>query len=363
MTQISEPALLLDKTICLANIKRMAEKAKAHNLIFRPQVKTHQSAAIANYFRDYGVDKITVSSFKQAVYFAENGWKDITVAFPTNILEIEKINYLASHIKLNLLVESIYVINFLKDNLEVPVGIFIKIDVGYHRTGIEPTNTRLIRLILKIIGNSNNLKFKGFLCHAGHSYNVRTIEDIEAVHKESQNIIKNLKDKFSPQYPNLIASVGDTPTCVKMNNFDFIDEIRPGTFVFNDLAQWKIGACSLNEIAIAMACPVVALHPLRSEVVIYGGTVHFSKDFLILPSGGKYYGYVVEFDNAGWNVNNILGILKSVSQEHGVVKFNSKIPSQIKEGSILTIIPIHSCLTGNLMKRYISLSNDVITRI
>ncbi len=71
----------------------------------------------------------------------------------------------------------------------------------------------------------------------------------------------------------------------------------------------------------------------------------------------------LERHNAGWNVDNILGILKSVSQEHGVVKFNSKIPSQIKEGSILTIIPIHSCLTGNLMKRYISLSNDVITRI
>lgn len=357
-----EPTLIIDKTKCLQNIIQMASKAATHNLIFRPHVKTHQSAIIANYFKDFGVDKITVSSLKQAIYFADNGWKDITVAFPTNILEIDRINYLALKIKLNLLVESLYVINYLKENLTSQVGVFIKIDVGYHRTGIEPTNTALIDLIINEIKYSNKLSFDGFLCHAGQSYDAKSIDDIEKVHNESKRIIKELKNKYSPEYQNLVASVGDTPTCAKMNNFDFIDEIRPGTFVFNDLAQWKIGACSLDEIAIAMVCPIVALHPSRHEVVIYGGGVHFSRDFSFLPSGEKYYGLVVEQNGMSWNTNNRLGILKSVSQEHGVVKFEHKIPEALKEGDLLTILPIHSCLTGNLMKQYVTTENELINR-
>ncbi len=78
---------------------QMAQKAKAHNLIFRPHFKTHQSAEIGNWFKDEGVNKITVSSVQMAEYFAESGWKDILIAFPVNIRETEQINRLASKIK------------------------------------------------------------------------------------------------------------------------------------------------------------------------------------------------------------------------------------------------------------------------
>ncbi len=363
MLKIIEPTLLLNKSICMQNIKKMAEKAKANGLIFRPHVKTHQSAEIANYFRQYGVNKITVSSLKQAIYFASNNWDDITLAFPVNILELEKIKFLSRSIKLNLLVESVFVTEFLSKHLEHSVGLFIKIDSGYHRTGVDPSNINLINAILNVIENSEHLSFKGFLLHAGHSYAATSYDEIETVHKQSKNIIKNLKKEFYHRYPNLIASIGDTPTCSQMNDFDSIDEIRPGTFVFNDLAQWKIGACTLNEIAIAMSCPVVAKHPERNEVVIYGGAVHFSKDFSFLPSGEKYFGLAVENENNGWNVNNILGFLKAVSQEHGIVKLKVETITQIKEGDILTILPIHSCLTGNLMKEYYSIDGEKITRL
>ena len=55
------PALLLDKEKCLRNLDRMALKAKGQGLRFRPHCKTHQSAEIANWARDFGVEAITVS--------------------------------------------------------------------------------------------------------------------------------------------------------------------------------------------------------------------------------------------------------------------------------------------------------------
>ena len=47
----------------------MARKAKDNGLIFRPHFKTHQSIEIGEWFRESGVNKITVSSLTMANYF------------------------------------------------------------------------------------------------------------------------------------------------------------------------------------------------------------------------------------------------------------------------------------------------------
>ena len=84
MADIRGPQLLIDKTKCIANIDRIYNKAHKNNLLFRPHFKTHQSVAIGRWFREYGVDRITVSSIKMAYYFAADGWKDILVGIAYN---------------------------------------------------------------------------------------------------------------------------------------------------------------------------------------------------------------------------------------------------------------------------------------
>jgi len=153
---ITRPTLLIDKRKCLANINRMAEMARRNRVIFRPHFKTHQSAEIGEWFRQAGVEAITVSSVSMAGYFAENGWNDITLAFPVNILEMDAINRLASQIRLNLLLESSETAAFLSLNLIAAAGIFIKIDTGYHRAGLDPEDTPAISAILSVINNNNN---------------------------------------------------------------------------------------------------------------------------------------------------------------------------------------------------------------
>ena len=127
---IIRPTLILDKEKCLRNIERMAKKAETLSLDFRPHFKTHQSAEIGEWFRQYGVQKITVSSVQMASFFASHGWTDITIAFPVNILEIDDINILAGKIKLNLLIENKEALLSLDKFIRFPVGIFIKVDTG-----------------------------------------------------------------------------------------------------------------------------------------------------------------------------------------------------------------------------------------
>ena len=60
-------------------------------------------------------------------------------------------------IHLNLLAESPETIRQLGTHATSNLGVFIKIDVGYHRTGVDPKNTSVIELLLKEIIKYTNL--------------------------------------------------------------------------------------------------------------------------------------------------------------------------------------------------------------
>ncbi|PTB92239.1 alanine racemase, partial [Marivirga lumbricoides] len=145
------------------------------------------------------------------------------------------------------------------------------------------------------------------------------------------------------------------PTCSVSENLEGVDEMRPGNFIFYDVMQAEIGSCSYEEIAVALACPVVAKYPERNEIVVYGGAVHFSKDRIENESGTSMYGLVAQKSASGWD-NPTPGLyMKKLSQEHGTIHATDEFIRQTKIGDILYILPIHSCLTANLMGKYFTL--------
>ena len=357
---LTQAALLLDKAKCLANIERMAAKAKNAGVLFRPHFKTHQSAEIGRWFRNYEVECITVSSVKMAVYFADNGWKDITIAFPANILEWSALNDLAAKINLNIVVESPETIVFLEKHLTSPVGTYIKTDTGYGRTGVNAENYDAMQALLNVLKPCRNLIFTGFLCHAGHTYTARSTTEIIQIMESSRQQLLALKTFLSRDFPLIQISYGDTPSCSLSDNFEGFDEIRPGNFVFYDDMQVRIGSCSRENIALAAACPVVAKHADRNEVVVHAGGVHFSKEAGI-KDGKAFFGTVIQLDGYNWDVNKQMGSLSKLSQEHGIIKVVDGQFDKINIGDMLAVLPIHSCLTANLMKEYITTTGEYIT--
>ncbi len=358
MKGIVRPSLILDEKKCKANITRMAEKAERLRVDFRPHFKTHQSREVGNWFRQQGVNKITVSSLSMARYFADDGWDDITVAFPVNVLEHELINKLAGSIALNLLVESEESVQAINERINHSLNLFVKIDSGYHRTGISPASSERIDSILERIKLHKKHRFAGFLTHAGHSYKARSKQEIARVHAESLGVMHQIRRKYQDRFPEMIISVGDTPCCSVMEDFSGVDEIRPGNFVFYDVTQAVIGSCSLADVAVCMACPVVSKHPERSELIIYGGSVHFSKDS-VAEQGVQTFGRIVKITDAGWELPAAMYV-KSLSQEHGIVHATPAEQASIKEGDVLGILPVHSCLTADCMGGYIDLNGNPI---
>lgn len=357
---ITAPTLIIDEQKCRANIRRMAKKAADNGIDFRPHFKTHQSLEIGRWNKESGIKKIAVSSIQMARYFAPE-WDDITIAFPVNIREIENINSLAASISLNLCIENMESLQYLKKNLTSNVGFFLKIDVGYHRTGLDPSKIDFLQTLLKEAASSPRLTFRGFLGHAGHSYKCRSRDEVISLHNESTQLMTRLKAIFADTYPDVIVSLGDTPSSSMADDFSGIDELRPGNYVFYDLMQQQIGSCTVEEIAVAMACPIVARHRDRSEYVIHGGAVHLSKEAMD-HRGLKTYGIVAEMEDHGWG-NMIPEIfIKSLSQEHGIVSVPDAVFEEYKVGDLLYILPVHSCLTANLAKEYLSTTGRIIEK-
>ncbi len=347
---ITHPTYIIDKQKCKNNINKMAIKAKMNKLVFRPHFKTHQSTEVSKLYREFGVSKITVSSLKMAEFFAADGWDDITLAFPVNVLETPTIDALTKKINLNLLFESVEAVKYVSDKINHYVGAFIKIDTGYKRTGIHYSKKDEIKEIINTIKKTNFLHFKGFIAHAGHTYKAKDANEIANINKETLDALSSLKNDYKNMFEKIVVSIGDTPSCSILESFDGADEIRPGNFVYNDLMQYLLGSCKIKDIATVLACPVVAKHPERNEMIINGGGVHFSKEVLNHPDYGNIYGIAVHPEKEGWGdaIKNVF--INQISQEHGTVKAPKEFIENTKVGDIIYFLPVHSCLTANLMK-------------
>ena len=104
---------------------------------------------------------------------------------------------------------------------------------------------------------------------------------------------------------NLLCSDASLPgsqfaTAEITNDFTGVTEIRPGNFIFYDISQNSIGSCTMDQIAVCLAVPAVAVHPEERKVVVHGGAVHLSKDHIAMDDGSKNFGQVVKLNIQGW---------------------------------------------------------------
>lgn len=335
------PTLYVDLDIVRSNIARMASKAEKAGVEFRPHFKTHQSKAIGRIFREYGVSGITVSSIKMAEYFLNDGWDDITIAFPANALAHEYYNKITANGSIKTLVISEEVVQKIDQKLDNELGLYIEIDPDYGRSGVPVSELEKIKSLLNAIEGSDHCYPAGFYCHAGHTYKARSKDEVEKISREALQKLEMLREHF----PGLPICFGDTPSCSVLDDFGPATQISPGNFVFYDWMQVQIGSCSPNEIAVYMHCPVIETFSDRNQVLIHGGAVHFSKDSVQVDDYLSYGEPMLKYLSEETYV-------KSLSQEHGIIQCSPDVFSKLKVGETIQIFPIHSCLTADLMREY-----------
>ncbi len=230
-------------------------------------------------------------------------------------------NALAGQCRISILLDNPAALPFL-EHLEHQVKWYLDTDTGYGRTGIRAEDAGAMDHLLKSAGKNPKLAFKGFYCHAGHSYKAIDREERDTIHMKARKDLERLKQQFSQYDPMVLY--GDTPNCSIQEDFTGIDEITPGNFVFYDLFQHTIGSCTSEQIAVAMACSVAGKYPVGRRILVHGGAVHFSKESL--PSGAgpvtghPVYGQVAELNGNGLRMPASPAYLTGISQEHGILE-------------------------------------------
>lgn len=345
-----QPILVLDSKRCKRNIERMAERAKSADCVFRPHFKTHQSKTIGRWFREAGVSGITVSSVSMANYFIEDGWNDITIAFPFFPQQIKSLKEIEKKASLRLFINSVGNLKILNRELKNPFKFFIEIDPGAGRSGISYKNTDLISQLIDESNQQEKSIFHGFYIHDGRTYTAQSKNEIQEKINPTIDILVDLKSKFS----GAAISMGDTPSASTSDRLSELDEMTPGNFVFYDYMQVQIGSCSLDDVALFSIHPIAQKISNSSRTIIHGGAVHLSKEFL-QADDQKNFGQIIDYSPNSDISETDLCIL-AISQEHGTIH---GIPEDDEQ---VWVCPIHSCLTANLYSQYVTTDGEIIEK-
>jgi D-serine deaminase-like pyridoxal phosphate-dependent protein len=342
---LDAPTLVVDEQRARANIARMAAKAAASGVRFRPHFKTHRNLTVGEWFREAGVDRITVSSLAMAEQFAAAGWDDITLAFLVNPRQLPRLGELAWQLAdrggaLGLVVDTAEAARAVRHVIGDTAHLWCKVDTGYGRSGVPWDDAPRLKAV------ADSAALAGLLTHAGHSYHTPHGE-LPALWDETA---ARLAAARAATDRDLALSVGDTPTCTATHAFTGVDEVRPGNFVYYDLMQRAAGVCGDGELAAFVACPVVALDPGRGRVVLHGGAAHLSKERLSAAGGRQIFGRLGLLGADGGHAVLDEAPLVDLSQEHGIVEVAparfGAIFADVKPGDVLPVWPVHSCLTG-----------------
>lgn len=344
---IKTPSLIVDFGRMKRNAERIANRAKELNINLRPHVKTHRCLEIARIQTEKTSGKIMVSTLSEAKFFSANGFSDITYGVPIERGKFDEAIEIAKQTeKFSLLtddVETVLKLNEKAKSENVKLSIFVKIDVGYHRCGVEP-NTKEAFEIPQKIADSSNLNFAGILTHAGHSYHADDAKKLLNVAHEERDKMLNLAGELRGKGLNVpCVSIGSTPTFSAIDSLDGITEFRAGNYIFFDAFQATIGSCKFEDCALTVLTAVVHRDATRQKIVVDAGAVALSKDRGAVEfDAGCGYGRVYDLEGNDLNLR-----VELLSQEHGEISVaDEKVFNSLKVGSRVRILANHSCLTA-----------------
>ena len=350
------PCLLLDHEILDRNCRRMGSRLMKLGLRLRPHMKTAKSVEVAKLASRDHFGGITVSTLAEADFFFEAGIKDIAYAVamvPGKIHQAARLS--RAGCRLSLLTDdltTIYKIAKQSERLGVHFPVSIEINSGGNRGGLLPMDPQLLKIAATII-HSPALRFEGLLTHGGHAYHSASISEIrQAAEDERKSVVtasRRLEDRgiLCP-----VTSTGSTPTATYIQNVTGITEMRPGVYMFGDLAQVDLQCCVTADIAATVATTVIGHNKTTGELLIDAGALALSQD-LSPQSAQNTYGRLSGDEN--------LRVVK-LNQEHGFVshRTNSMEFEKYPIGSVIRILPNHICMTAAAYNRMYVIENSAI---
>jgi D-serine deaminase-like pyridoxal phosphate-dependent protein len=344
ITDIPTPAVLVDTTRMTRNLVNMQRAASAAGLRLRPHAKTHKSIDIARMQIAGGAVGICCAKLGEAETFAAAGITDIRLPYPLHPVNANRVFDLAGRIALSFIVDDVEIArewSRLAREKHQPLDVLIKVDVGFHRCGIDPHAAKAPKIVREVAGLPG-LRFRGLLSHAGHAYTASSEADMASIAAEEARILRDLA--AAAGVPCEEISAGATPPVRHTLKQHGLTEVRPGNYVFFDRTQVALGAAAWSDCALTVLARVVS-RPAPDRVILDSGSKTMTSDSArgFVPAPG--YGAVFTDIHATEPDPSLL--VERLSEEHATVKVTGT--STLRTGDLVRIVPNHACTVTNLM--------------
>jgi len=350
ISEIDTPALVVDLDVMERNLGRVAEYARSHGLRLRPHTKTHKSTRIGRRQLEQGAAGLTVAKVSEAEVMLGAEPADLLVAFPiVGRTKLERLTEVARKTSVTVALDSEAAARDLSEAAraaQVEIGVLAEVDVGLGRVGVAPAAALdLARTILKLPG----LRFEGITCYPGHvkSTDAEGLAALRAVGETIGGIVREFE---RAGVAVRIVSGGSTPTLFHSHEVAGVTEIRPGTYVYNDLNTVRSGGCALEDCAASILATVVST-ARPGQMIVDGGSKTFSSDRPL--AGDVTFGRVVEAPGARFHKMN---------EEHGFID-NTAAERGFAVGDRVHIIPNHICVAVNLHEQVYGVRGDRVEEV
>lgn len=351
---LDTPALVLDLDKMEANIKEMADVARDAGVKLRPHIKTHKSPHIAKLQLESGASGITVAKLGEAEVMVDAGIRDIRIAYPIcGEIKLARLKELLGKADISISLDSIEVargISSVGEEIGKQIPILLKINTGLNRCGVLPGRDALA--LAEHIAPLPGVNLMGILTHEAQAlFQERSLDGVKRSATESGEEMVKTADLLRSRGINIReVSVGSTPTARYTAYVPGITEIRPGTYVFNDLNCITAGVATEDTCAVTILVTVVSI-PANNRAIIDGGSKTFSSDMLAHQEETGF-GYVIGHSDI---------TVDHMTEEHGVLKL-SNAPEKLSIGERLEILPNHICPVTNLADKFYGVRHGLLER-
>jgi D-serine deaminase-like pyridoxal phosphate-dependent protein len=352
ISELETPALLIDLDIMEGNLKKVADYGKKHNLRVRPHTKTHKIPALGRKQLDLGAAGLTVAKVGEAEVMLAAQPPDLLVAYPiVGRKKLERLIQVASKTSITVSLDSLGVASQLSEVANaagIEIGVLAEVDVGMGRVGVPPGEPllQLVQGIARLPG----LRFDGIAFYPGH---IRGLDEEgeQALRGLGQTLEGILQDLRRAGFEARIVSGGSTPTLFHSHRVTGLNEIRPGTYIFNDRNTVLSGCCSFEECAASIMVTVVSTAK-TGQMIVDGGSKTFSSD---RPGAGTEVSF-------GRLVNAPDAVFTKMNEEHGYIDLH-RTAQKFAVGERVRIIPNHVCVAMNLHECVYGIRGDTVEQV
>lgn len=357
MTDICDldtPAALLDKGRLEANIARAKAQCERLGVVWRPHLKTHKSLAVARMQIASPTGPATVSTLKEAEYFAAAGITDLIYAVgivPSKLPRVHALNSRGADVKV--ILDSVEAARAVSDWCRAHAArlrVLIEIDCDGHRSGLTPDDPAILETARAL---ESGAELVGVLTHAGGSYGLSEASDRErTAQNEVAAVVRTAQQLREAGFDIRIVSIGSTPTLMACRDATGVTEIRSGVGSVGDLFMANLGVCRLDDIALSVLVSVIGRQSTKGWLITDGGWMAMSRDRGTAKQKTDW-GYGAVCDEEGRLLPEYW--VRDANQEHGIIarRDGGAIdPTEFPLGRKLRILPNHACPTGAAFDRY-----------